>query len=130
MNILDFNALLVLAAQSDTIDIPCECVIHRADGWISRPATLDPALLVPVGTLREDPFVEPTFAEYHPGGTRYDSPDAPIAPRWYPYNRCDAAHCRNCGRAWLCYTEAGGYFVDPRIRALRAAPLVDAPPED
>ncbi|HEX8604137.1 MAG TPA: hypothetical protein VF774_15935 [Pseudoduganella sp.] len=130
MNFLDFDALLTLAAQSDTIDLPCECVIHRADGWISRPATLDPAQLVAVGTLVADPFAEATFAEYHPDGTRYDSPDAPIAPRWYPYNRCEATHCRNCGRAYLRYTEAGGYFVDPRMRALRAGLLVDAALED
>lgn len=130
MNFLDFNALLALAARSDTVDLPCECVIHDAEGWISRPATLDPAQLATVGTLINDPFAEATFAEYHPAGTRYDSPDAPIAPLWYPYNRCDVAHCRDCGRAWLCYTEAGGYFVDPRLRALRAAHLVDAPLKD
>jgi hypothetical protein len=130
MKKLDFPALFALAARSDTVDIPCECAIHPADGWISHPATLDPAQLVAVGTLVEDPFVEATFAEYHPGGTRYDSPEAPIAPRWYPYNRCEVAHCRDCGRAFLRYVEAGGYFVDPRIRALRAARLVDAPPAD
>jgi hypothetical protein len=31
--------------------------------------------------------------------------------------------CRECGRHYLRYSEAGGYFTDARIRAL----LVDAP---
>jgi hypothetical protein len=129
---LDFNALLALAARSDTVDLPCDCVIHPADGWISYPVTLDPAQCPPVGTLVQDPYREATFTEYHPDGTHYDDPAAPVAPRWYPYNRCDVTRCRDCGRIYLQYTEAGGYYVDRRIRALCAATLVDtpAPPAD
>ena len=91
MKTFDVNALLTLAAQSDTVDLPCDCVIHPADGWISHPATLDPGQLKPVGTLIADPFVETTFAEYHPAGTRYDDAAAPVALGWFPYNRCEVA---------------------------------------
>jgi hypothetical protein len=76
--------------------------------------------------LLEDPFIDPTFAEFHPSGTRYDSPDAPIAPRYYPYNRCNITKCQVCSRYFLRYTEAGGYFVDRRIRLLVSERLIDA----
>ncbi|QGZ39075.1 hypothetical protein [Pseudoduganella flava] len=127
MYTLTFKALQEWAARSDAVTAPCMCPGDAAAGWISYPVTLDPAQCTPVGTLVEDPYAEATFAEYHPDGTRYDSVQAPIAPRWYPYNRCQVTRCRDCGRAYLQYTEAGGYFVDRRIRALRAALLVDAP---
>lgn len=68
----------------------------------------------------------PTFAEYHPNGTRYWSLDAPIAPRYFPYNRCDVWECTVCRRCILRYTEGGGYFVDRRIRLLDASLMVDA----
>jgi hypothetical protein len=32
-----------------------------------------------------------------------------------------------CGRVCLSYVEAGGYYVEPRIRALDPGLLVDAP---
>ena len=36
--------------------------------------------------------------------------------------------CADCGRAFLRYTEYGGYYVDARIRELSDASLVvDAP---
>jgi len=31
-----------------------------------------------------------------------------------------------CGRCYLRYTEGGGYFVDQRIRLLKASLLADA----
>lgn len=79
-----------------------------------------------MGTLREDPYEEPTFAEYHPQGTTYDSVDAPIAPRYYPANLSQVSRCMNCSRYYLRYNEAGGYFTELRIRALRPELLADA----
>lgn len=90
------------------------------------PASLSDSDFLEVGTLLQDPFTEPTFDEFHPQGTRYDSPDAPIAARYFPYNRCTVATCKKCARAYLRYTEAGGYFVDRRIRGLNPELLVDA----
>jgi hypothetical protein len=68
-----------------------------------------------------------TYDEYHPAGTRYASDDAPIAPRHFPYNRCNVSRCVTCGRLYLRYQEGGGYFIDQRIRALDPALIVDAP---
>ncbi|WP_145651895.1 hypothetical protein [Pseudoduganella lurida] len=124
------DELAKLAAQSEAVTASCDCVATPAEGWISYPATLDPQQLAAIGTLVVDAYADTTFAEYHPAGTRYDSADAPVALGWYPYNRAEVARCRKCGRVYLQYVEAGGYFVDRRIRALRAATLVDAPAPD
>jgi hypothetical protein len=53
--------------------------------------------------------------------------DAPIAPAYFPYNRCDLWQCRACPRAYLRYTEYGGYYEDERIRALDPALVDDTP---
>ena len=81
---------------------------------------------IELGTLVSSDGNEPTFGEYHPNGTRYWSLDAPIAPRYFPYNRCDVWECTVCRRSFLRYTEGGGYFVDRRIRLLDASLMVDA----
>ncbi|MBO9537023.1 hypothetical protein [Herbaspirillum sp.] len=118
--------LRALAQASGAVAQPCNCCSGAADaaGWISLPLTLPEQQLADVGTLVADPYDEPTFAEYHPDGTRYDGSAAPVAPRYYPYNRCNVARCTLCGRHYLRYTEAGGYFVDRRIRALDRPELV------
>jgi hypothetical protein len=123
---LNFPQLMTLARQSEGITAACACSSASLVAWESVPLSLAEADLEEVGTLFEDHFVEPPFEEFHPAGTRYDSPDAPIAPRYFPANRCTVACCRVCGRHFLRYTEAGGYFVDRRIRLLAAALLVDA----
>jgi hypothetical protein len=74
--------------------------------------------MAPVATLRDPELYEPTFEEHHPNGTRYDSPDAPVALRFFPYNRCDLWRCTQCQRHLLRYTEFGGYYVDHRVRAV------------
>ena len=73
---------------------------------------------------------EPTFEEFHPQGTRYDSPFAPFAPQFFPCNRSDVFSCNRCQRVLLRYTEFGGYYVDHRVRALNADLVVDAPLPD
>lgn len=127
MPALAFSALTALAVASSAVTRDCACHARPLLGWESFPAALDLAVFEPVGTLVDDPFAEPTFAEYHPRRTRYESTDAPVAPRYFPYNRCTVSRCRLCGRAYLRYAEAGGYFVDERMRLLRAELLVDAP---
>jgi hypothetical protein len=99
-------------------------------GWEALPASFDESRLQRAGTLRpDDPdglAPEPTLDEYHPGATHYWSKDAPIAPGYFPYNRSEAWTCRRCGRAFLRYTEYGGYYVEPRIRLLDPALLTPA----
>lgn len=126
MQNIDFAALTRLARDSAAVTMACSCDKVSLAAWQALPMTLELARFEDVGTLFEDPYDEPTFAEFHPNGTRYDSDDAPIAPRYFPYNRCTVARCLSCGRHYLRYNEAGGYFTELRIRALQPELLVDA----
>ncbi len=104
---------------------PCvACAPLHQPGWESMPSSFDRAALVPVGTLRDEANDEPTLDEYHPQGTHGWSPDAPIAPAFHPYNRCDVWQCPACRRVYLRYTEFGGYYEDERIRLVDPALVV------
>jgi hypothetical protein len=118
------SALRALAER--TVPSACgTCEPLASPGWETLPSGFDERLLRPVATLRRDD-PEPTLQEYHPAGTRLWSPDAPIAPAYFPYNRSDVAACPVCRRLFLRYTEYGGYYVDQRVRELRADLVVDA----
>lgn len=100
----------------------CRCGLHEAVSWESLTEDRWPAALMQaVGTLRDRDIHEPTFEEFHPGGTRYDSRDAPIAVKCFPFNRCDVFRCTACARLVLRYTEFGGYYVDHRVRVVDPA---------
>jgi hypothetical protein len=122
--LLDGNALRQLARDSAAVTTACPCNLTDTAAWVSTPLSFPEQLLQDIGTLVADPYCEASFREYHPAGTRNDAPAAPIAPLHFPYNRCNIARCTRCGRCYLRYTEAGGYFVDRRIRALQRADLV------
>ena len=126
MQKIDFTALTQLAQASAAVGLPCSCNQTSLAAWQALPMNLELDRFEDVGTLMDDPYDEPTFVEFHPNDTRYESEDAPIAPRYYPYNRCTVARCMNCGRNYLRYNEAGGYFTELRIRALQPDVLVDA----
>jgi hypothetical protein len=103
----------------------------RLAGWTSISETEWPAqLLHKVATLRDPSIDEPSYVEYHPGGTRYESPEAPVAPAFFPYNRCEVYRCSACGRHVLRYTEYGGYYIDHRARCLQGREVVDIPLEE
>ena len=122
---LDAAALKALAAAGP--GQPCAtCASLRAPGWEALSATFDAKQLRKVATLRQPGLEEPTLEEHHPGGTNSWSAEAPIAPAFFPYNRCDVWQCARCGRAFLRYTEYGGYYVEERVRPLQAALVVDA----
>ena len=124
-------AALKLLAQQAT-GRPCTCVMGACTAWESVPGERWPAAHVKrVASLRQaDAFgPEPTYEEFHPHKTRYDSPDAPIAPAFFPYNRCDVFTCGQCDRVLLKYTEYGGYYIDDRVRAVQADLVTDAQPE-
>ena len=117
---LDTATLIDLARRAEArTPGPCACMKTPLDGWQSQPLSLDETQLREIGTLMAEYDPEPTFAEYLPGKIGYWSADAPIAPRYFPYNRCGVWECSSCGRLYLRYTEGGGYFVDRRIRAVR-----------
>ncbi|ODP32968.1 hypothetical protein [Pandoraea sp. ISTKB] len=130
LSFLDHAAFLTLAESASNVAIDCQCTKTPLDGWASLPNSLPDTQLEVVGTLwNQQATQEPTFAEYHPDGTSYWAPDAPIAPRYFPYNRANVCRCRECGRLYLRYQEGGGYFVDQRIRHVDPARIVDAPAE-
>jgi hypothetical protein len=108
---------------------PCPaCAAIRAPGWEALSGSLDRKQLRRIGTLRDPRVEEPPLDEYHPGGTHAWSSEAPIAPAFFPYNRCEVWECASCGRPFLRYTEYGGYYVEERIRELDAGRVVDARP--
>lgn len=119
--ILDCHQLKAVC-QSDPKQ--CVCSLKHCQGWESVSDDRWPAAQLQIkGTLRRplaEGQTEATFEEFHPDGTRYDSPQAPVAPTFFPYNRCDVFACSQCGCGVLKYTEYGGYYVDHRVR------LVDA----
>jgi hypothetical protein len=118
---------LKLISQSKPFQ--CTCALKHCLGWESVSDDRWPANhLQSKGTLREpmlDGQTEPSFEEFHPDGTRYDSPQAPVAPKHFPYNRCDVFACQKCGCGVLKYTEYGGYYVDNRVRLFNPELLVD-----
>ena len=116
--VLDTEGLLRFAGQRPRQPCPA-CAAVRAPGWEALPASLDRAALRQVATLRRPEVEEPTLEEHHPNGTHGWSPDAPIAPAFFPYNRCEVWQCVGCGRTFLRYTEYGGYYMEERIRELR-----------
>ena len=124
---LGFDELMQLARASGAVTRACACAIDSYREWTRIPPAFPEAQMTLVGTLVDDPYAEASYAEYRPAGTHYWSPEAPIALRHFPYNRCSVLQCSVCGRACLKYVEAGGYYVEPRIRALDPGLIVDAP---
>ena len=53
-------------------------------GWESVSSSLDESRLRRLGTVAPVTAGEPTWREHHPHGTRYWSPDAPIALGHFP----------------------------------------------
>jgi hypothetical protein len=125
MNADELTALAQAAAPQ-----ACDrCQALPCKGWEAVPGGYDASHLRRVGGLRdEDDGRELTLEEHHPGGTHSWSADAPIALGWFPYNRCDVWQCTRCARAYLRYTEYGGYYTEARIRELQAALITATPP--
>ncbi|MFM9923250.1 hypothetical protein VLK31_09690 [Variovorax sp. H27-G14] len=124
--LLDAVALRQLAQASTPSAAICPCRLQAATAWESVTEERWPqALMQPVGTLRDPDLHEPTFEEWHPASTRYDSPDAPISVKHFPYNRCNVYRCTSCTRLVLRYTEFGGYYIDHRVRVVDGALITD-----
>ncbi|WP_137733522.1 hypothetical protein [Pseudaquabacterium pictum] len=101
------------------------CAGLQCAGWESVTAPLGAPLLQPLGTLRDPAIDEPTYLERHAEGTSFWHARAPVALTHFPYNRCTVWRCPQCRRGFLQYTEAGGYYVDHRVRAIDPA-LIEA----
>jgi hypothetical protein len=120
--------LLAIARAPRRLASCAACRALVCPGWEAMAPGFDRTALERVGTLRDPANDDPTVAEWHPAGTHSWSPDAPIAPAWFPYNRSDAWRCGACARAFLRYTEYGGYYTEERVRELDARLIVDVPP--
>ncbi len=119
------NAESLKAAAQGPRTAACSCALGSCSGWESFTEERWPKeLMRPLGTLRDAEIYEPTTDEYHPGGTRYESPAAPIALQFFPYNRCDVFQCGRCAQVLLRYTEFGGYYVDHRVREVNPALVI------
>lgn len=106
---------------------PCAaCRPFASPGWESFPAGQGDAPLQRLGALWLPGDDEPTLDELRPPGVDGWSPQAPISLAHHPYNRCEVWACRACGHPFLRYTEYGGYYIDARIRELRADRLATA----
>ena len=104
---------------------PCSCALGACKGWESFTEDRWPKdQMRALGTLRDPDIYEPTAAEFHPQSTRYASPEAPIAVKFFPCNVSDVFACGTCKRVVMRYTEFGGYYVDHRVREVDAALVV------
>lgn len=116
-----------LPPSSATADRRACCGFIVAPGWESLPAAFRDDQLRLLGTLRPaDAGAAEVLDEYHPAGTRLWSADAPVAPRFFPYNQSEVWLCTGCGKPFLRYAENGGYYHEDRIRELDPALVVDA----
>lgn len=125
--LMNYAALLELARRTANLTQACNCSAALPSGWASWPIGLHETQLVYIGTLAEFDEEDATLDEYHPQGTYYWSPNAPIAPRFYPANQCGVWQCNLCQRAYLRYNDDGAYHSEPRIRRLVPELMVDAP---
>jgi len=124
---LNADQLKALADVSQAITQSCTCAIDSYREWTRVPPEFPEQQMHTIGTLVDDPYQEATWDEYHPAHTNYWSAEAPIAIHYFPYNRCVVWQCKVCKRCCLHYVEAGGYYVEKRLRALDAASITDAP---
>ncbi len=120
---LNRHQLLDIALSRKDLLACEECSSLRCPGWISVPGYFDFKKLKFLGTLKAE-GAEECWDEFHPDGTNFWSHDAPIAVKYYPYNRSDIRECVHCTRVFLHYTEYGGYYLDERIRGLNPACIV------
>ena len=121
--VLDAAALKAAAHHAEPT--ACRCALRPTGTWESFTEDRWPtAQMQPVGTLRQPEVLEPTTDEHHPGGTRYDSLDAPLAVQFFPCNVADVHACQRCQRVVLRYTEFGGYYVDHRVRVVASELVV------
>jgi hypothetical protein len=122
---LTYAQLLHVARRSSVVTQPCACLAKSFAGWEGLPVSIKENQLREIGSLIAAEEEDLTLDEYHPDGTSYWSEKAPLAPQFFPYNRCKVCECVDCGRVYLRYAEAGAYHIEQRIRSLDPALMVD-----
>lgn len=127
MTVFDAERLANAAQTAQANNPTCACLERDLTGWNGWPAAYHEEQFVRAGTLAQVPRDEATLEEYHPANTSYWSPDAPIAPRFYPYNQCGVWTCVSCARLYLRHNDEGAYHSEKRIRRVLPEQVVDAP---
>jgi hypothetical protein len=112
------DELRELAEASSVVTQSCSCAIDALREWTRTPIDFPQAQMRTAGTLLQDPYAEPTFAEYHPHGTGYWSPDRrsrilSLQPLHGP-----AMHGLWPRLPGVC--GSGGYYVEPAVRSMRS----------
>lgn len=123
---MNLASLQEMAVRSAAVKDACNCTMKSLTGWEGWPASLREDQFRKVGSLIKEAKEDSTIDEYHPNGTSFWSLDAPIAPLYYPYNRCDVWECLKCSRLYLRYNDDGAYHSESRIRALDPGLIVDS----
>ncbi len=123
-----FNAEnLVLLAGKENSSESCEtCTKEKFKSWSDTIRNLEPN----IKTIAEFEYAEEDikkngYNEFHPNGTNYWSPDAPIAIHFYPYNDCTINICTACNAVFLRYIEYAGHTRQHRIRYVDKHLIVD-----
>ncbi len=66
MQKIDFTQLLQMAQASAAVTVACSCNKVALAAWQRLPTSLELDRFEEVGSLMDDPYDEPTFAEYPP----------------------------------------------------------------
>lgn len=125
--LIDVATLKNLAASSNAVSVDWHCKRRDLAGWADWPVGFHEQDFKQLGTLARHAPEESTINEYHPAGTSYWLSNAPIAPRYYPYNQSTVWQCAGCERIYLRHNDDGAYHVAPRVRFVNTALIVDAP---
>ncbi|KRW60040.1 hypothetical protein AO726_13240 [Pseudomonas sp. TTU2014-080ASC] len=124
---IDVESLIGLAREASAVKGDCGCLRYDLVGWGSWPVGLYEDSFIKIGTLAKYSPEDAIIEEYHPHGTTYWSPEAPIAPRYYPYNQSTLWQCGKCARLYLRHNDDGAYHVAPRIRRVQYGLVINAP---
>lgn len=102
---------LASQAQAKCPDcLHCNCV-----SWEPMPTGFEKNNYPAIGSLEYEGS-DQIWEEFHSENTYLWSENAPIATKYFPYNRCSVLQCHRCKTIYLTYTEYGGYYIEPRIR--------------
>jgi hypothetical protein len=121
---LNLSATELYQLSCESSEIECKfCDTFQCESWETLPSSFVDSEYAVVGHCRFEGS-ENIWEEYHPNKTTMWSNQAPIALRYYPYNRSDVIECSHCKRIYLRYTEFGGYYLDQRIRLVNPSLIV------
>lgn len=112
--ISDLLALIRKESDSETCSV---CKKQGLKQWSNITDEIE-GNLIPVAEFNhsETSINRNGYTEYHPDGTNYWSPDAPIAVHYYPYHECQIKVCSLCSAVFLTYTDYSGHGPQHRIR--------------